>query len=200
MNINEQDGRLLQQIQEAHDEKATLKSQLCRILAVKLAWVVTLAALSIGVAALAYGIPADSKWSFWQSRCIEISAGVAAFLTGERILSLDRDKKGLVVWGGIVVSLVAGICAYHRSGITQALLIEVCVGAMFVVELDLLIMRFLSRLDEVQMEIDLGIRQAIRKASFAESALDNKYAWHDYLGLPRPDVYPGLNRPESTDE
>jgi hypothetical protein len=200
MNMNEQDERLLQQIQTAREDTTKLQSQLRRILAVKLAWIVALASVSVGVGLLAYRIPSDLKWSFWQSLCVEVSAGIATFVIVERILSLNPDKSRWVVAGGIVVSLVTGICAYHQQGVTQSFLIEACVGAMLVVGLDLLIMRFLSRLDEVQNKIDLGIIQAIRKASSAESELDDKYAWHDYLGLPRPDVYPGLNRPESTGE
>lgn len=86
--------------------------------------------------------------SFWQSLFITISAGICLFLlNGIFVLYGAKTKKALAILL-ITLSLASGTIAYYSKGILQAYLINLAVGFLLVLGLELLFLTWLKRIND----------------------------------------------------
>lgn len=143
----------------------------------------------LGCAYLTFNLPPDS---YAQSLLSNLTAGLFVFLAAAPTLRAMRAHPWPTLAIGVSVAGTVLATAYLASSVKQSLLLNAGVGIMLLLALDLNIARWLDALSSA--ERDARQRLAVAKGMIerAESALDYKYAVHDYLHLPRPDKLGGI--------
>jgi hypothetical protein len=81
--------------------------------------------------------------------------------------------------------------------VTQTFLVDASAGTILVISLDILTHKWLERLSEAEKKASQRLEEAKHAIERAESAQDYKYAWYDYLHVPRPGQFGGI--PNLTD-
>jgi hypothetical protein len=141
-----------------------------------------------------------TKGSFAQSVMSNVASTLLVFLTVAPTLRAMHVRPRTTLFGGACLSALLLLaawktCALFRSAQCDAvedLLVNGAVGFLFVLVLDMVINRWLDAIAAAEGDARRRIEEAAKLVEQANSALDYKYAVHDYLNLPRPDKLGGI--------
>lgn len=187
--MDNEDAQLLRDIYSNENIRQQVETELRRTFVALGAWRALLVAGAAGLITLAYLCPADS---YPQTLAVGSAAGIALFLAVPLALTFARNFRDDAVWLGFALAATAGVAGYYAQGVTRSLLVELCVGTLLVIALDIFINKTLETLSKKQEEHLARLQETHQKIQGAEAVLDAKYAWNDYLGIPRPDEFGGL--------
>jgi len=187
--MDNEDAQLLRDIYKQENIRQQVETELRRSFVALGAWRALLIAGVAVLILLAYFSPADS---YTQTLAVEFAAGIALFLAVPFALTFARQFRDDAVWLGIALAATSGVAGYYAQGVTRSLLVEFCVGTLLVIALNMFIEKTLETLSAKQEEHWARLRETHQKIHAAEAVLDAKYAWSDYLGIPRPGQFGGL--------
>jgi hypothetical protein len=135
--------------------------------------------------------------SYAQNLAGNAAVGFAVFFFAAPMLRAMRSRPWATLASSvIVIALILGAAAALTPSLTQGLLLGAGVGFALLLALDLNIARWLDAIVSAEGDARKRIDEAARLVEQARSALDYKYAVHDYLNLPRPDQLGGIRLPE----
>jgi hypothetical protein len=190
---DDNDGPWLTQIGEAARIADKQQSKLPGYFLVRTSMRAAILAAAVVCVYIAFRSRADS---YAQSLAANAATGFAVFFFAAPMLRAIRSRPWTtLVSGSIMVAAILGAAA-RASSLTQSLLLNAGVGFALLLALDLNIARWLDAIASAEGKARERIAEAARLIEQARSALDYKYAVHDYLNLPRPDQLGGIRLPE----
>ncbi len=190
---DDDDGPWLTQIGEGTRIAATEQGKLPGYFLVLTSVRAAIIAAAVACVYAAYRSPPDS---YAQTLAGNAAAGFAVFFFAAPMLRAMRSRpRTTLVSGVIAVAVILGAAAL-ASSLTQSLLLGAGVGFALLLALDLNIARWLDAIVSAEGNARKRIDQAARLVEHAQTALDYKYAVHDYLHLPRPDQLGGIRVPD----
>ena len=187
--MDNEDAQLLRELYSNENIRRQVETELRRTFLALGVWRALLAAVAAGLIVLAYLCPDDS---YAQALAVGFAAGIALFLAVPLALTFAKQFRDDAVWLGVALAATAGVAGYYTQGVTRSLLVELCIGTLLVIALDIFIDKTLESLSAKQEEHLARLQETHRKIQGAEAVLDAKYAWNDYLGIPRPGEFGGL--------
>jgi hypothetical protein len=185
-----EDGPLLSQIGEAKYVTSVERKKVMGLFFARTRVRVAILLATLGAAYGTFRLPINS---FPQSLLCNLSAGLLVFLAAAPVLRVMRrhEKGALIV--GIVFAATIFTVAFYSGPLLQSLLLNVGVGVLLIVSLDLNIARWLDAVAHANHSAHRRLQKAAELIKSAESTLDYKYAVHDHLGLPRPYKFGGIS-------
>lgn len=190
---DDDDGPWLTQIGEGTRIAAAERSKLPGYFLVLTSVRVAIIAAAIACVYAAYHLP---QGSYAQNLAGNAAAGFAIFFFAAPMLRAMRSWPRSTLLGGAVIVAAILWVASLASSLTQSLLLGAGVGFALLLALDLNIARWLDAIVSAEGNARKRIDEAARLVEHAQTALDYKYAVHDYLHLPRPDRLGGIRLPE----
>jgi hypothetical protein len=142
---------------------------------------------------LTFYLPPDT---YAQSLLSNGASGLLVFLAAAPTLRAMRARPWITLAVGGIVAGAVLVAAFLTRTVTQSLLLNVGVGVVLLLALDLNIARWLDAVSNAEGRVRQQLAEAADKIKRAQSSLDYKYAVHDYLNLPRPDKFGGLRLEE----
>lgn len=190
---DDDDGPWLKQIGEgtriADAERRKLPGYFFVLTSVRVAII----AAAVACVYAAYQLRQDS---YAQNLAGNAAVGFGVFFFAAPMLRAMRSWPRITLLSGAVIVAAMLWVASIASSLTQSLLLGAGVGFALLLALDLNIARWLDAIASAEDDARKRIDEAGRLVEQAETALDYKYAVHDYLNLPRPDKLGGIRLPE----
>ena len=190
---DDDDGPWLKQIGEGTRIAAAERRKLPGYFLVLTSVRVAIIAAAVACVYAAYHLPQDS---YTQNLAGNAAVGFGIFFFAAPMLRAMRSwPRTTLLSGAAIVAAILGVASL-ASPLTESLLLGAGVGFALLLALDLNIARWLDAIVSAEDNARKRIDEAARLVEQAETALDYKYAVHDYLNLPRPDKLGGIRLPE----
>ncbi|HWG35948.1 MAG TPA: hypothetical protein VN650_17430 [Gemmatimonadaceae bacterium] len=190
---DDDDGPWLKQIGEGTRIAAAERRKLPGYFLVLTSVRVAIIAAAVACVYAAYHLPQDS---YTQNLAGNAAVGFGIFFFAAPMLRAMRSwPRTTLLSGAAIVAAILGVASI-ASPLTESLLLGAGVGFALLLALDLNIARWLDAIVSAEDNARKRIDEAARLVEQAETALDYKYAVHDYLNLPRPDKLGGIRLPE----